>query len=157
MALRRLTVERTTLINESALCDKDDKTGDYHIDSFDDIKNYSGYLVGPYDSVYSGGRFKFTLNVNDEYPFRAPLFKFTTPIYHMNINSEGNVCLDILKDQWSPSLTLDKLLKCIRSLLSDPNPDDPLVPEISNLYRTDRDEYTKKAIEHTKKYAMSHI
>lgn len=76
-----------------------------------------------------------------------------TPIYHPNINDKGGICLDILKDSWSPALTITKVLLSITSLLTDANPDDPLMPEIARLYKTDRQRYDATAREHTRKYA----
>uniref|UniRef100_M3ZNL3 Ubiquitin-conjugating enzyme E2D 1a n=2 Tax=Xiphophorus TaxID=8082 RepID=M3ZNL3_XIPMA len=103
---------------------------------------------------YHGGVFFLSVHFPTDYPFKPPKVAFTTKIYHPNINSNGSICLDILRSQWSPALTISKVLLSICSLLCDPNPDDPLVPEIAQIYKTDRQKYNKLAREWTQRYAM---
>ena len=110
--------------------------------------------MGPTDSVYQGGIFYLTVRFPTDYPFKPPKVAFTTKIYHPNINSNGSICLDLLGSNWSPALTVSKLLLSICALLTSPNPDDPLVPDIARLYKTDRAKYNSKAQEWTRKYAM---
>ena len=110
--------------------------------------------MGPDDSPFAGGVFFLNIHFPTDYPFKPPKCTFTTRIYHPNINSNGSICLDILKDQWSPALTISKVLLSISSLLTDANPDDPLVPEIAHIYKTDRAKYEATAREWTRKYAM---
>ncbi len=102
-----------------------------------DLYQWQASIVGPDDSAYSGGVFFLNIHFPTDYPFKPPKVTFQTKIYHPNINSNGSICLDILKDQWSPALTISKVLLPISSLLTDPNPDDPLVPEIAKLYKED--------------------
>ena len=60
------------------------------------------------DSPYAGGVFFLSIAFPTDYPFKPPKVSFTTKIYHPNINGNGSICLDILRDQWSPALTISK-------------------------------------------------
>ncbi|KAI8009220.1 Ubiquitin-conjugating enzyme E2 10 [Camellia lanceoleosa] len=111
-------------------------------------------LWSPPDSPYAGGVFLVTIHFPPDYPFKPPKVAFRTKVFHPNINSNGSICLDILKEQWSPALTISKVLLSICSLLTDPNPDDPLVPEIAHMYKTDKNKYETTARSWTQKYAM---
>ena len=102
------------------------------------ISTTQATIMGPPDSPYQGGVFFLTIHFPTDYPFKPPKVAFTTRIYHPNINSNGSICLDILRSQWSPALTISKVLLSVCSLLCDPNPDDPLVPEIARIFKTDK-------------------
>ncbi|CAD5177393.1 ubiquitin-conjugating enzyme E2 10-like [Musa acuminata AAA Group] len=120
----------------------------------EDMFHWQATLMGPPDSPYAGGVFLVTIHFPPDYPFKPPKVAFRTKVYHPNINSNGSICLDILKEQWSPALTISKVLLSICSLLTDPNPDDPLVPEIAHIYKTDSNKYETTARSWTQKYAM---
>ncbi|GBB90370.1 hypothetical protein RclHR1_01730018 [Rhizophagus clarus] len=120
----------------------------------DDLLNWQATIIGPSDSSYSGGVFFLIIQFPEDYPFQPPKITFTTRIYHPNIDSNGSISVDILRDQWSPALTISKVLLSICSLLTDPNPDDPLEPEIAHVYKTNRALYESTCKEWTNKYAM---
>ena len=102
----------------------------------DDLFHWQATIMGPEDSPYNGGVFFLDIHFPADYPFKPPKVTFTTRIYHCNINSNGGICLDILKENWSPALTISKVLLSVCSLLTDPNPGDPLVPEIAQQLKT---------------------
>ena len=119
----------------------------------DNIMEWDASIIGPDNTPYSGGIFKLEIIFTNDYPYKPPKIRFITKINHPNINENGSICLDILKDQWSPALTIDKVLLSICSLLSDPNPNDPLVPEIAQVFKNDIIKFKKNARDYTNKYA----
>jgi len=118
-----------------------------------DLFSWQATIVGPEGSPYQGGIFNLNITIPPDYPFKAPMIVFVTKIYHCNVNSNGSICLDILKNNWSPALTISKALLSICSLMDDPNPNDPLVHDIANLFVKDRAKHDANAREWTAQYA----
>lgn len=119
-----------------------------------DVYKWDAVIMGPTDSPYQGGIFKLEIHFPTDYPFKPPKVIFTTKIYHPNVGVTGNICLDILKDNWSPALTVGKVLLSICSLLTDANPKDPLVPDIADQYMNNRSEFDETAKLWTRRYAV---
>lgn len=119
----------------------------------DDIFHWQATIIGPEDTPYSGGLFELKIDFPQDYPFKPPNVIFTTKIYHCNINSNGNICLDILKEQWSPALTISKILLSICSLMNDQNPNDPLDADAAELYLKNYNKFLEKASLYTSFYA----
>ncbi len=116
--------------------------------------HWQATIVGPDDSPYAGGVFFLNIHFPTDYPFKPPKINFTTKIYHPNFITNGSICLDILKVEWSPAWKISKVLLSILSLLKDANPDNPLVPEIAQLYKTNKPKFEATAKEWTQKYAQ---
>ncbi|XP_064389465.1 ubiquitin-conjugating enzyme E2 E3-like [Halichondria panicea] len=114
---------------------------------------WTASIEGPAESAYEGGHFLLELRFPSDYPFRPPKVIFKTRIYHCNINSQGVVCLDLLQDQWTPALNVGKLLLSLTLLLSNCNPNDPLVGSIAKQYRTDKEKHDDTAKLWTQRYA----
>ena len=74
-------------------------------------------------------------------------------IYHPNIDKLGRICLDILKDRWSPALRIRTVILSIQSLLSSPNPDDPLDNQVADVWKNNEPQAIKTAKEWTQKFA----
>lgn len=121
----------------------------------DNLFEWVSTILGPPGSVYESGIFFLDIHFSPDYPFKPPKVTFKTRIYHCNINSHGVICLDILKNNWSPALTISKVLLSICSLLTDCNPADPLVSSIATQYLMNRSEHDRMAKQWTKKYAST--
>ncbi|XP_066915614.1 ubiquitin-conjugating enzyme E2 N-like [Clytia hemisphaerica] len=110
-------------------------------------------MAGPKDSPFEGGTFNLELFLPEEYPMAAPKVRFMTKIYHPNVDKLGRICLDILKDKWSPALQIRTVLLSIQALMSAPNPDDPLANDVAELWKSNEEQALKTAREYTKMYA----
>jgi ubiquitin-conjugating enzyme E2 D/E len=118
-----------------------------------DVYTWDAMIVGPSDSPYAGGMFNLEIHFPSDYPFKPPKVVFKTKIYHPNVSGSGAICLDILKDQWSPALTIGKVLLSICSLLTDANPKDPLMPDIAEQFIRDRPGFDAEAKLWTQRFA----
>ena len=114
---------------------------------------WNAIIHGPQNTPYQNGIFKLEIKFPNNYPFVPPKIKFVTQIYHPNINSNGIICLDVLDDNWTPTLYITDLLKIIRSLLINPNPKDPLMPDIAKQYLLNNEIFIKTAVDYTKQFA----
>ncbi|OAO17604.1 ubiquitin-conjugating enzyme E2 [Blastocystis sp. ATCC 50177/Nand II] len=121
------------------------------------IYEWEARLNGPKDTPYEGGVFFLDIHFPEDYPFQPPKITFRTRIYHCNINSNGVICLDTIKNNWSAALTISKVLLTIMQLLSEPNPADPLVKPIAHEMMNSPETYFKTAQEWTKKYASPEL
>uniref|UniRef100_A0A8C0IUP2 Ubiquitin-conjugating enzyme E2 T n=1 Tax=Chelonoidis abingdonii TaxID=106734 RepID=A0A8C0IUP2_CHEAB len=114
-------------------------------------------ILGGANTPYDKGVFNLEVVVPERYPFEPPKIRFLTPIYHPNIDSAGRICLDVLrlppKGAWRPSLNISTLLTSIQLLMSEPNPDDPLMADISSEYKYNKEVFIKNAKQWTEKYA----
>ena len=121
----------------------------------DNIYHWSAQIFGPSETPYEGGVFQLSITYPTNYPFKPPKVNFITKVYHPNIDSSGNICLDILKDKWSPALTISKILLSICSLLNEPNPDDPLNIEAGDMLKRDKGLFERTAKEWTLSFASN--
>ncbi|XP_020201443.1 ubiquitin-conjugating enzyme E2 36 isoform X1 [Aegilops tauschii subsp. strangulata] len=168
---RRIIKETQRLLSEPA-------PGISASPSEENMRYFNVMILGPTQSPYEGGVFKLELFLPEEYPMAPPKVRFLTKIYHPNIDKVsslysdplytlvsytiflnmyiiqlGRICLDILKDKWSPALQIRTVLLSIQALLSAPNPDDPLADNVAKHWKANETEAVETAKEWTRVYA----
>ncbi|KAJ1697145.1 hypothetical protein LUZ63_005657 [Rhynchospora breviuscula] len=139
-AMKRLQAELMSLM----------MSGDSGISAFpedDDIFHWRGTINGSKGTVYDGMVYKLSLSFDTDYPFKPPVVKFESPCFHPNVDLQGTICLDILKDKWSSAYDMRTILLSIQSLLGDPNNDSPLNTEAAALW-SDPEEFRKMVEKH---------
>ena len=115
-----------------------------------------GYMVGPPETPYENGVFQVLIDIPENYPLVPPKMKFLTIPYHPNVSSQtGAICVDILKTEWSPMLTLRKVLLSLQLLLQCPNPDDPQDHMVATQYLNSTHNWEATAKMWTEKNALN--
>ncbi|WFD29414.1 E2 ubiquitin-conjugating enzyme [Malassezia sp. CBS 17886] len=139
---------------EIAVC-ANDNDDDIQVHMVDDSPfHLLGTFPGPENSPFEEGLFRVDICVPEGYPFQPLKMRFLTKVYHPNVSSQsGAICLDILKDQWSPVYTLKSTLLSLRSLLCSPEPSDPQDAEVAKHYTSDVASYEQTARHWTHLYA----
>ena len=119
-----------------------------------DIHHWKGQIKGPIDTCYQGGVFDIDIIIPPDYPFKPPKMKFDTKIWHPNISSvTGAICLDILKNEWTPALTIRTALLSLQALMCEPVPDDPQDAVVAKMYMSDINLFNKTAKQWVQEYA----
>eukprot|EP01060_Flectonema_neradi_P034567 TRINITY_DN60_c1_g1_i1.p1 TRINITY_DN60_c1_g1~~TRINITY_DN60_c1_g1_i1.p1 ORF type:complete len:160 (+),score=26.32 TRINITY_DN60_c1_g1_i1:1345-1824(+) len=108
----------------------------------DDIYSWVGTIKGIPDTPYEGLEFKLSLKFPTTYPYTPPTVRFETACFHPNIDQFGNICLDILKEQWSSAYGVTQILLSIQSLLAEPNNNSPLNTYAASIWEN-QEEYTR--------------
>jgi len=137
-------------------CTKDSETSGLLVQLIDEanLLHWKGQIKGPVGTPYEGGMFHIDIQLPSDYPFVPPKMKYDTKIWHPNISSEsGAICLDILKNEWSPALTVRTALISLQALMSSPEPDDPQDAVVAKQYKENYEEYCSTAKFWTETYA----
>lgn len=108
----------------------------------DNLFSWTASITGASGTVYEGLVFKLHISFPANYLFTAPIVRFKTRCFHPNVSENGDLCLDILKERWSSTLTIGTILQSIRSLLADPNNDSPLNGLAAQLWNN-QEEYKR--------------
>jgi ubiquitin-conjugating enzyme E2 D/E len=147
MALKRITKELKDLGERTQGDISASPTGD-------NMFKLQATITGPEKTPYANGVFFVDVEFPNNYPFAPMKMKFTTKIYHPNVEESGKFCMSELKDDWKPAFTLTSILELLRGLLSTPRLEEPLRADLATQYKSKKSEFDKTAAEWTKKYAQ---
>ena len=149
----RLQCELDKLMNDP------DINNCFGVDYFDpdadnpDVFHWQITLIPPIGSNYEGGFFKIEAKFRESYPNTAPIMKFLTRIFHSNVNTDGHICVNSIKSNWSKKLTMEDVLNHIIVLLYKQRPEDCFNRTAANLYTKDKNEFLEEVKKQIKEYA----
>jgi ubiquitin-conjugating enzyme E2 D/E len=124
----------------------------------DDHHFWKVIMEGPAGTPYEGCRWVLGMEFPaTAYPAKPPVVKFLVPIYHVNVSTDGRICLDVLGAAWTPSLSAARVLTAVRALLEHPNGDDPLDTYKATVFRDNRERYTTEARAHATQHAARSV
>lgn len=111
-------------------------------------------ILGPPASPYDGGSFVVEFAFPTQYPFKAPIIRFLTKIYHPGVKKDtGEICADLLQANWGPTLNVRHCIETLYGLMLSPDADHPLETDIASQFREKPKEFEKEAKRQTKEYA----
>jgi len=138
------TVARKRLMRDLNKLHKDGLQGVSAAPNENDIMSWTAVIFGPEDTQWQGGTFTLEVKFTEEFPTKPPHVRFVSRMFHPNVYNNGEICLDILQNQWSPIYDISAILTSVQSLLCDPNPNSPANSEAAQLWTENRPEYNKR-------------
>lgn len=120
-----------------------------------DMTQVEAVLDGPADTPYAGGRFRIKLSIGKDFPASPPKGYFLTKIFHPNVSSKGEICVNTLKKDWKSDLGIKHILLTVKCLLIVPNPESALNEEAGKLLLERYDDYCARARLYTEIHAQS--
>lgn len=117
----------------------------------DNLLHWHAVIIGPTDTPFADGTFILSLHFDESFPTRPPAVRFVSDMFHPNVYPDGNICLDILQNRWSPTYDVAAILTSIRSMLNDPNTGSPANATAAQLYENDRLEYERRVMDSVEK------
>ncbi|KAM1748346.1 hypothetical protein ACFX1T_009241 [Malus domestica] len=111
----------------------------------DDFSIIYADIEGPAGTPYENGVFHMKLLLSRDFPHSPPKGYFLTKIFHPNIATNGEICVNTLKKDWNPSLGLRHVLIVVRCLLIEPFPESALNEQAGKMLLENYEEYARHA------------
>eukprot|EP00037_Helgoeca_nana_P023971 m.251344 g.251344 ORF g.251344 m.251344 type:complete len:170 (+) comp26505_c1_seq2:402-911(+) len=139
-----MALARRRLMKDLKNMQKDPPSGISAAPDDNNVLLWNAVIFGPPDTPFEDGAFKLLLEFSEDYPNKAPKVRFISEMFHPNVYADGQICLDILQNRWSPTYNVGGILASIQSLLDEPNPNSPANAEAAKLYTENKMEYEKR-------------